>query len=129
MWTNQEIEFNELGFYVTWFPCIEMEFIELGFCVSSRLTFTWVLSWKSSLLDSISINGPHFSTCCCGSQLGPIFPSLSAISELLHTHFFTTLSTLSWEVSIHNTFSTLHYIHLTQYISGIQYYLLVFFFF
>ena len=101
----------------TQFLYMETEFVELDFYVSSHLMVTWVLSWKSSLLDSISMNGPQPSTCCRGSQLGPVF-----LLVCLFTHY--TLSSLT-------TFSVTlftHYTHL-RYLHKILWLFAIFFFF
>ena len=102
---------------------METEFIELDFHVPSHLTVTWVLSWKSSLLDSISVNSPQHSTCCHGSQLGTDFPlcpshyiSVHLILLSLHSFQYTQSSEIP-----------LHYTHLTQHLRYAILYSLVFF--
>ena len=91
---------------------------------------TWVLSWKSSLLDSISMNGPQPSTCCCGSQLGPVFPPCSSLHSLYSPLSYSISSLLSQYTYYFPKLS--HTTLISHNISGIfiQYcdYLLVFFF-
>ena len=110
MWTKHR---NRVHW--TRFPCL--------IHVPSHLTVTWVLSWKSSLLDSISVNGPQHSTCCRGSQLGTSFP-------LCPSHYISVHLIL---LSVHSSQYTqssktpLHYTHLTQHLKYTILYSLVFF--
>ena len=107
MWTKHRNRVQR-----TRFLCIETEFVELGFHTHKlsslnlifmshpcpiHLTVMWVLSWKSSLLNSISVNGPQHSTCCRGSQLGTCFLFVrltisQILSTLLHVHFLAPLN-------------------------------------
>ena len=144
MWTKHRNRVQR-----TRFLCIETEFVELGFHTHKlsslnsfsihrnrvslnsifmshpcpiHLTVMWVLSWKSSLLDSISVNGPQHSTCCCGSQLGTCFLFVrltisQILSTLLPVHFSSSQYTQS-SLSVHSMlFTTL----ISHNISGIQY--------
>ena len=107
MWTKHRNRVQR-----TRFLCIETEFVELGFHTHKlsslnlifmshpcpiHLTVMWVLSWKSSLLNSISVNGPQHSTCCRGSQLGTCFLFVYlTISQILSTQYsLYTLAPLS----------------------------------
>ena len=125
-----EIEFNELGFHVsiyrnrvhwTRFPCL--------IHVPSHLTVTWILSWKSSLLDSISVNGPQHSTCCRGFQLGTCFPLCPShyISDIEYTQYSSHFSSSQYTQFSKCTLNPLYYTHLTQHLRYTILYLLVFF--
>ena len=132
MWTKHRNRVQR-----TRFLCIETEFVELGFHTHKlsslnlifmshpcliHLTVMWVLSWKSSLLNSISVNGPQHSTCCRGSQLGTCFLFVrltisQILSTLLPVHFSSSQYTQS-SLSVHSIlFTTL----ISHNISGIQY--------
>ena len=132
MWTKHRNRVQK-----TRFLCIETEFVELGFHTHKlsslnlifmshpcpiHLTVMWVLSWKSSLLNSISVNGPQHSTCCRGSQLGTCFLFVRlTISQILSTQYslytlaplsLAHLSTLN-PLWVYTQSSSLHLSHTT----------------
>ena len=116
----RETEFIELSFY-TWKPS-SMNSIFMSHPCPIHLTVTWVLSWKSNLLDSISINGPQHSTCCRGSQLETCFLFIRlTISQILSTQYslytlaplsLAPLSTLN-PLWVYTQSSSLHLSHTT----------------
>ena len=143
---NIEIEFKKLGFCVFGFHTHKLSSLNLIFMSHPcpiHLTVMWVLSWKSSLLNSISVNGPQHSTCCRGSQLGTCFLFVHlTISQIEHSTPCTLFSFSQFSSSQHSILSectlhsslhysqiehSLHYTHLTQHFRYTIFYLLVFF--
>ena len=94
---------------------------------------TWVLSWKSSLLDSISMNGPQPSTCCRGSQLRPVFLLVRLFTHYtLFTHYFLSILFTHYFLSLLTTFLsylTQHSSHTTSQVSSYNIVIICQFFF
>ena len=152
MYRNR-VEFFELGFHVWKSSSLNSVSIHgnrvhwTRFSCLVHVPSTWrsrgVLSWKSSLLDSIFVNGPQHSTCCRGSQLGTCFLFVHlTISQIEHSTPCTLFSFSQFSSSQHSILSectlhsslhysqiehSLHYTHLTQHFRYTIFYLLGFF--
>ena len=138
-WSGQIVHVGQKSSLMTRFLCLETESKELDFLVSSVYPTaasvsdpTWAYP-KSSLEDSIFMNGPQPSTCCHGSQLGLVFlltvGSLTASALLFRNSALFSSKTL-YETTFLNSLGTQN-THLTQHsqVMFLQYcdYLLVFF--